>query len=64
MGYSLRTDRFRYTEWRVFRSPKILARELYDHQADPEETKNLASDKAFSETMEKLHGQLSKLIDR
>ncbi|MCA9070975.1 MAG: sulfatase, partial [Planctomycetaceae bacterium] len=27
MGYSLRTDRYRYTEWRAFRGSKILARE-------------------------------------
>ncbi|MGY8696088.1 MAG: sulfatase, partial [Verrucomicrobiia bacterium] len=29
MGYSIRTDRFRYTEWRDFESGTVLARELY-----------------------------------
>ena len=35
MGYSMRTNRYRYTEWREFQKGKILARELYDHQTDP-----------------------------
>ncbi len=42
MGYSMRTDRYRYTEWRSVKDGSIMARELYDHQADPRETVNLA----------------------
>ncbi len=34
-GDSIRTDRWRYTEW------SDGARELYDHQSDPQETRNL-----------------------
>jgi arylsulfatase A-like enzyme len=41
MGYSMRTDRYRYTEWQD-KEGKVLARELYDHQADPAETRNVA----------------------
>ncbi|MBI1355213.1 MAG: sulfatase-like hydrolase/transferase [Acidobacteria bacterium] len=41
MGYSLRTDRYRYTEW-VDRQRKVVARELYDHRQDPAETLNIA----------------------
>ncbi len=37
LGYSVRTDRYRYNEW-----PDGSA-ELYDHQADPGEHDNLAS---------------------
>ena len=44
MGYSARTATHRYTEWRDFDSCSIVARELYDHQADPKETRNLAAD--------------------
>ena len=44
MGYSLRTDRFRYTEWRQWKTGLVLGRELYDHEHDPEETINLATD--------------------
>jgi iduronate 2-sulfatase len=37
-GYTLRTDRWRYTEWDEGRQ----GRELYDHDADPQELTNLA----------------------
>ncbi len=42
-GYSVRTDRWRYTEWHNIETDQIDARELYDHQQDPRETVNLAS---------------------
>jgi iduronate 2-sulfatase len=45
MGYSLRADRYRYTEWRDFESGETTARELYDHRTDPAETVNLAGRK-------------------
>ena len=41
MGYSIRTARYRYTEWRDFRSGNVLERELYDHRKDPDETVNV-----------------------
>ncbi len=40
MGYSARTSRVRYTEWRDYASNKIVARELYDAVNDPAETRN------------------------
>lgn len=43
MGYSIRTDRFRYTEWRDWKTGATIARELYDHEADPDETRNVAT---------------------
>jgi iduronate 2-sulfatase len=51
MGYSVRTDRFRYTEWRDWKSGVTVARELYDHLSDPDETKNFAGEAAYSEDM-------------
>lgn len=42
-GYSVRTDRWRYTEWRDIGDGEVIARELYDHDNDPDETKNIAS---------------------
>lgn len=47
MGYSIRTDRYRYTAWLDRRSPTFgpLAVELYDHDTDPNETVNLAKSK-------------------
>jgi iduronate 2-sulfatase len=40
MGYSVRTPKVRYTEWREWETGKVTARELYDHVGDPQETKN------------------------
>ncbi len=42
LGYSLRTPRWRYTEW----DNGEQGRELYDHDADPNELTNLADDPA------------------
>lgn len=40
MGYSMRTDRYRFTVW-LDKNKNTMARELYDHQIDPEENKNI-----------------------
>jgi len=43
MGYSMRTDRYRYTEWQAKRGAgETVATELYDHEADPGENVNIA----------------------
>ena len=42
MGYSIRAERYRYTEWLDRNDGKVVARELYDHQVDPQENENLA----------------------
>lgn len=42
MGCAIRTDRYRYIEWRHRNSGKVEARELYDHQTDPQEDQNIA----------------------
>ena len=49
MGYTMRTDRYRYTEWVRFSGKpkykiywdKLKGAELYDHVTDPQENKNL-----------------------
>ena len=53
-GYSLRIPRWRYTEWDEGRQ----GRELYDHDADPQELKNLADDPAYAETVAELSRQV------
>ncbi len=61
MGVSVRTDRVRYTEWRDFKSGKIVARELYDHLRDPKETANVVGQppdqRALDEATALLRGQ-------
>jgi arylsulfatase A-like enzyme len=42
MGYSMRTDRYRYTEWQN-KTGKAIAAELYDHHTDPNEMTNLGN---------------------
>ncbi len=53
-GYTLRTPRWRYTEWDEGRK----GRELYDHDADPRELKNLAEDAAQASIVTELSQQL------
>jgi iduronate 2-sulfatase len=42
MSYSMRTDRYRYIEWRDWPTGATIVEELYDHRHDPEENDNLA----------------------
>lgn len=69
MGYSMRTDRYRYTEWMAYedlptphRLPgKVYPRghvELYDHDVDPDENVNRAADRAYSAVVARLHEAL------
>jgi iduronate 2-sulfatase len=57
-GYSLRTPRWRYTEW----AQGEKGRELYDHDADPRELTNLAGDPAYAETIAQLSSQLRQAV--
>ena len=72
MGYSIRTDRYRYTEWhqnsyrsgQPYSEGNIKGAELYDYEKDPNETKNFVEDAAYasikSELKAKLKMQLAK----
>ncbi len=55
-GHSVRTERWRYTEW----DNGKRGIELYDHNNDPKEWKNLASDPKYAETVEQLRTLLRK----
>jgi arylsulfatase A-like enzyme len=46
MGYTMRTDLYRLVVWKDSRSKEAapLFVELYDHKADPTETRNIADD--------------------
>lgn len=58
MGYSMRTDRYRYTEWQDIETGKVAERELFDHQTDPDENKNIAADPENRELVERLDHML------
>lgn len=57
-GYSLRTPRWRYTEWDEGRK----GRELYDHDADPRELANLADKPEHTNVVEELSQQLRATV--
>lgn len=61
-GYSLRTDRWRFTEWRAIDSGQLIARELYDYQSDPVETLNVADDPANAARVKRFAAQLKRLL--
>jgi iduronate 2-sulfatase len=48
MGYSARTDKVRYTEWRDWQSGQVIARELYDATDDPAETRNRVDEESLA----------------
>jgi len=58
MGYSMRTDRYRFTLWQARKEPhQVHAVELYDHEHDPEENMNLAGRPEHAGLVERLTAQ-------
>jgi arylsulfatase A-like enzyme len=54
LGRSIRTERWRYTEWDEGRRGAML----FDHDTDPYEMRNLVNDPAHQETVSQLRKQL------
>ncbi|MCF6310845.1 MAG: neutral/alkaline non-lysosomal ceramidase N-terminal domain-containing protein [Verrucomicrobiales bacterium] len=58
-GYSMRTDRYRFTIWRNPEDhSKVHAVELYDHRSDPGEMINIATDEGNKDLVEQLTQRL------
>jgi len=55
-GRSVRTERWRYTEWEEGR----LGAQLYDHDTDPKEHRNLANDARYASVVAELKAKLPK----
>ena len=60
IGYSIQTDRYRYTEWIRESSGELMARDLFDHKIDPDENVNISNDPDQNEIIE----ELSRLLNR
>ncbi|WP_170309948.1 sulfatase [Seonamhaeicola maritimus] len=60
MGYAMRTQKYRFIVWKDYtnKDSEPLFYELYDHQTDPGETKNIADDNP--ELVKQLMGQFNK----
>jgi arylsulfatase A-like enzyme/GH35 family endo-1,4-beta-xylanase/acylphosphatase len=70
MGYTVRTKRYRYTEWyENYRSTqprdpkKLVARELYDYKEDPLETKSLVKNKKYADVLAEHEKLLHDFLD-
>ncbi|MBL4885243.1 MAG: DUF4976 domain-containing protein [Planctomycetaceae bacterium] len=61
MGRSIRTDRWRYTEWEA----GAMGAELYDHQNDPQEFNNLmqGNTKVPQAVLKQLKKQLRSTVE-
>ncbi len=55
-GHSVRTERWRYTEWGFGKK----GQELYDHENDPQELRNLAKDAKYADVV----AQMKTLLQR
>lgn len=71
-GYSLRNDRYRFTVWMKdnyrtfmpFDKELVLDCELYDYQADPNETRNLYRSKEHKEIVDLMFGNFEEFVSR
>ncbi len=60
MGYTMRTDRYRFTCWMQRNDhTKVDAIELYDHQKDPQENVNVAANPENAALVKELQVQLN-----
>jgi uncharacterized sulfatase len=60
LGRSVRTARWRYTEWDDGRQ----GTELYDHDTDPREYVNLAGDPKWGEVQSRMRALLSARVEK
>ena len=58
LGTALRTERYRFVRWVDVASGAVLHRELYDHQTDPLEAKNLAGWNGYADIVRRLERTL------
>jgi iduronate 2-sulfatase len=60
MGYSMRTDKYRYTRWQKYENPsEVVAVELYDHSTEEKATINLAGNSDYKKELSDLDKMLT-----
>jgi len=59
MGYTMRTSRYRYTEW-LRSNGSLRDLELYDHDSDPHETRNVGNQKTYAKAIALLSKQMHR----
>ncbi|WP_242205404.1 sulfatase [Aestuariivivens insulae] len=72
MGYSIRTDHYRYTEWhdndyrsyKAYDGNNIVGRELYDYKNDPLETINWVNDAKYKTVVTELKAKLKSHLTK
>jgi iduronate 2-sulfatase len=64
MGYSMRTDRYRYVEWLDRSNGNIAAQELYDHVTDDAENENIAGQPGKEALLKQLSEQMRRELPR
>lgn len=65
MGYSLRTEQYRYTRWQNFSNPKdVVGIELYDHSKDKTAKINLAGNSEYIDIINRLDTILSNELSK
>lgn len=57
LGTAMRTDRYRYVEWKDRQTGKLVDRELYDYETDPLESENVARKPENAKVLEGLAQQ-------
>ena len=55
-GYSVRTERWRYTEW----ERRASGSEPYDYESDPGELRNLAGDSKYQSVLTEMRARLKQ----
>ena len=60
MGYTMRTERWRYTEWILQKTGEVTARELYDHANSDVASSNLADLPEQASRVKELSAMLDK----
>ncbi len=66
IGHAMRTARYRYVSWQVGwdADGELVAEELYDYEADPDETQNHAATPEYAAVKAELAAKLRrKLLD-